>query len=120
PEPVDYSKKNVSDILGTSPKNDFLQPMLKKNHGGRYDLSTSLSAAYNNSHSAQKYDRFNSNFSRSFSYGYSSQNFDSADPDTKNHYQPNEYTNTYMQPSPGYHAELYASSPKYKNFYLSN
>ncbi|KAG0250720.1 hypothetical protein BG011_008144 [Mortierella polycephala] len=101
PPTSDLSKQKNS-ILLSSHLPDYSKP-LKKKVGGRYDLSTSLSAAY------------------SQPIGVPSRNtptkLESA-PVSQTAYRPSEYIMPIQSP-PGYHHSLYASSPKFVNSYLS-
>ncbi|KAF9180898.1 hypothetical protein BGZ51_005812 [Haplosporangium sp. Z 767] len=102
PSTSDLSKQRNSVLL-SSHLPDYSKPVLKKKVGGRYDLSTSLSAAY------------------SQPIGVSSRNvsakFESASV-SQTAYRSSEYIMPIQSP-PGYHHSLYASSPKFMNSYLS-
>ncbi|KAF9304516.1 hypothetical protein BGZ74_001359 [Mortierella antarctica] len=83
--------KQINNILLTS-RPDYGNPVLKKK-GGRYDLSSSLSAAFQ--HPVKV----------------------AHTPANQTAYRPSEYITP--QSPPGYHTSLYASSPKFASPYLS-
>ncbi|KAI7820030.1 putative phosphatase regulatory subunit-domain-containing protein [Gamsiella multidivaricata] len=95
--------KQMNTILFASHLPDYGKPVLKKKTGGRYDLSTSLSAAYSQPSGtpirspSPKHD---------------------MPPMSQTAYRPSEYI-TPIQSPPGYHHSLYASSPKFMDSYLS-
>ncbi|KAF9147945.1 hypothetical protein BG015_010347, partial [Linnemannia schmuckeri] len=102
PAASDLSKQ-MNSILLASRMPDYSKPVLKKKSANnRYDLSTSLSAAYSqpigSSPSWNKRDSI---------------------PVAQTAYRPSEYITTPVQSPPGYHPSLYASSPKFVNSYLS-
>ncbi|KAF9921314.1 hypothetical protein FBU30_008693 [Linnemannia zychae] len=100
PATSDLSKQ-MNSILLASRIPDYSKPILKKKSGNsRYDLSTSLSAAYNQPDSSAWGKR------------------DPAAPVAQSAYRPSEYI-TPIQSPPGYHHSLYASSPKFVNSYLA-
>ncbi|KAF9901666.1 hypothetical protein EC991_005798 [Linnemannia zychae] len=116
PSVSDLSKQMTSLLLGT-PVADYSKPVLKKNLASRYDLSTSLSAAYTQPIAipgrspASKLD---------LPFGAArtaSPNSMSITPPSQTAYRPSEY----ITPSPpqNYHHSLYASSPKFMNPYLA-
>ncbi|KAG0093410.1 hypothetical protein BGZ93_007908, partial [Podila epicladia] len=83
--------KQINNILLTS-SSEYGNPVLKKK-GGRYDLSSSLSAAFQ--HPVKV----------------------AHTPANQTAYRPSEYITP--QSPPGYHTSLYASSPKFASPYLS-
>ncbi|KAF9908737.1 hypothetical protein EC991_009547 [Linnemannia zychae] len=99
PATSDLSKQ-MNSILLASRMPDYSKPVLKKPANNRYDLSTSLSAAY--------------------SQPIGSPTWAKRDPSpvAQTAYRPSEYI-TPVQSPPGYHHSLYASSPKFVNSYLS-
>ncbi|KAF9121668.1 hypothetical protein BGW39_010350 [Mortierella sp. 14UC] len=100
PATSDLSKQ-MNSILLASRMPDYSKPVLKKKPANnRYDLSTSLSAAY--------------------SQPIASPTWAKRDPTpiAQTAYRPSEYI-TPVQSPPGYHHSLYASSPKFVNSYLS-
>ncbi|KAG0275677.1 hypothetical protein BGZ95_008509 [Linnemannia exigua] len=114
PTASDLSKQMTSLLLGT-PVADYSKPVLKKKLASRYDLSTSLSAAYTQPiaipgrSTASKLD---------LAYGASRTaipNSMSTTPPSQTAYRPSEY----ITPSPpqNFHHSLYASSPKFMNPY---
>ncbi|KAF9312025.1 hypothetical protein BG003_006720 [Podila horticola] len=86
----DLSKQINNILLSSRP--DYGKPVLKKK-SGRYDLSSSLSAAYQ--HPVKVVHT----------------------PANQSAYRPSEYITP--QSPPGYHTSLYASSPKFASPYLS-
>ncbi|KAG0017764.1 hypothetical protein BGZ81_010539 [Podila clonocystis] len=86
----DLSKQINNILLSSRP--DYGKPVLKKK-SGRYDLSSSLSAAYQ--HPVKV----------------------AHTPAKQTAYRPSEYITP--QSPPGYHTSLYASSPKFASPYLS-
>lgn len=112
----DLSKQMTSLLLGT-PVADYSKPVLKKKLASRYDLSSSLSAAYSqpiaipNRSTASKLDLPFGAARTANSSGLSST------PPSQTAYRPSEY----ITPSPpqNYHHSLYASSPKFMNPYLA-
>ncbi|KAG0323886.1 hypothetical protein BGZ99_002382 [Dissophora globulifera] len=118
----DLSKQMNTLLLGGSPLSDsYSKPVIKKKLAGRYDLSTSLSAAY-----SQPITIPTSNSTRSFPSG---PNFKveappalkvTSSPGSQSAYRASEYI-TPSSPSPqNYHHSLYASSPKFLTSYLSS
>ncbi|KAF9137108.1 hypothetical protein BGX30_010540 [Mortierella sp. GBA39] len=103
PSTVSDLSKQMNSILLASRMPDFSKPVLKKKStNNRYDLSTSLSAAYSqpigSTPAWAKRD---------------------AIPVAQTAYRPSEYITTPVQSPPGYHHSLYASSPKFVNSYIS-
>ncbi|KAF9286784.1 hypothetical protein BGZ88_008889 [Linnemannia elongata] len=103
PPAVSDLSKQMNSILLASRMPDYSKPVLKKkNANNRYDLSTSLSAAY----------------SQPIGSTPAWAKRDSI-PVAQTAYRPSEYISTPVQSPPGYHHSLYASSPKFVNSYLS-
>ncbi|KAF8950155.1 hypothetical protein BGZ46_004727 [Entomortierella lignicola] len=103
PPPVSDLSKQMNSILLASQMQDYSKPVLKKKTGnGRYDLSTSLSAAYSQPNPSTRTMPIKP---------------DSL-PVSQTAYRPSEYI-TPILPPPGYQSSLYASSPKFINPYLS-
>ncbi|KAG0273255.1 hypothetical protein BGZ96_004941 [Linnemannia gamsii] len=103
PAASDLSKQ-MNSILLASRMPDYSKPLLKKKPANnRYDLSTSLSAAYSQPIGGNP------------SWGKR----DLVTPVVQTAYRPSEYITTPVQSPPGYHHSLYASSPKFVNSYLS-
>ncbi|KAF8920056.1 putative phosphatase regulatory subunit-domain-containing protein [Dissophora ornata] len=101
PTASDLSKQMNSILLGSCLP-DYSKPVLKKKHN-RYDLSSSLSAAYSQPVSIP---------SRALSVKLDT-------PVSQTAYRPSEYIAPIQSP-PGYHHSLYASSPKFMSgSYLS-
>ncbi|KAG0287468.1 hypothetical protein BGZ98_004625, partial [Dissophora globulifera] len=118
----DLSKQMNTLLLGGSPLSDnYSKPVIKRKLAGRYDLSTSLSAAY-----SQPITIPTSTSTRSFPSG---PNFKveappalkvTSSPGSQSAYRASEYI-TPSSPSPqNYHHSLYASSPKFLTSYLSS
>ncbi|KAF9345787.1 hypothetical protein BGX26_002735 [Mortierella sp. AD094] len=104
PPPVSDLSKQMNSILLASQIQDYSKPVLKKKVGNnRYDLSSSLSAAY--SQPTGLATRSTPIKSEGFSVSQTA-------------YRPSEYI-TPIQPPPGYQNSLYASSPKFINPYMS-
>jgi hypothetical protein len=101
--PVSDLSKQMNSILLASRLPDYSKPVLRKKNN-RYDLSTSLSAAYNQSAAP----------SRALSAKLDSPTI------SQTAYRPSEYIMPIQSP-PGYHHSLYASSPKFiSTSYLSS
>ena len=114
PTVSDLSKQMTSLLLGT-PVADYSKPFLKKKLASRYDLTSSLSAAYN-----QPIAIPTRSTASNLPFGAArtaSPNGLSTTPPTQTAYRPSEY----ITPSPpqNYHHSLYASSPKFMNPYLA-
>jgi hypothetical protein len=117
PTVSDLSKQMTSLLLGT-PVADYSKPVLKKKLASRYDLSSSLSAAYSQPiatptrSTASKLDLPFGAARTASPSGLSST------PPSQTAYRPSEY----ITPSPpqNYHHSLYASSPKFMNPYLAS
>ncbi|KAK3846111.1 MAG: putative phosphatase regulatory subunit-domain-containing protein [Linnemannia gamsii] len=100
PATSDLSKQ-MNSILLASRMPDYGKPLLKKKPANnRYDLSTSLSAAYSQPMGSPTWGKRD------------------PTPIAQTAYRPSEYI-TPVQSPPGYHHSLYASSPKFVNSYLS-
>ncbi|KAG0271981.1 hypothetical protein BGZ95_000146 [Linnemannia exigua] len=100
PATSDLSKQ-MNSILLASRMPDYGKPLLKKKPANnRYDLSTSLSAAYSQTIGSPTWGKRD------------------PTPTAQTAYRPSEYI-TPVQSPPGYHHSLYASSPKFVNSYLS-
>ncbi|KAG9072686.1 hypothetical protein KI688_000458 [Linnemannia hyalina] len=113
PTVSDLSKQMTSLLLGT-PVADYSKPVLKKKLASRYDLTSSLSAAY-----GQPIAIPTRSTASNLPFGAArtaSPNGLSAIPPSQTAYRPSEY----ITPSPpqNYHHSLYASSPKFMNPYL--
>lgn len=111
PTASELSKKMTSLLIGT-PVPEYSKPLLKKKLANRYDLSTSLSAAYSQhvtipSPVSPKVD------SSFFSMG------GSFKPASQSAYRPSEYISPAPAPPQNYHHTLYASSPKFLSSYLA-
>ncbi|KAF9437813.1 hypothetical protein BGZ76_010977 [Entomortierella beljakovae] len=96
------SKQKSNSIL-SSQIQDFSKPVLKKATNNRYDLSSSLSAAYNQPSGLSTRSRFTR---------------PDILPATQSAYRPSEYI-TPIQPLPGFDGSLYATSPKFQTSYIS-
>ncbi|KAF9910284.1 hypothetical protein BX616_010900 [Lobosporangium transversale] len=102
PTSSDLSKQ-MNSILLASQISDYNKPVLKKKTNNRYDLSTSLSAAYSQPISIPS--------------RYTSSKMDIPNV-SQTAYRPSEYIAPIQSP-PGYQHSLYASSPKFVNPYLA-
>ncbi|KAF9147639.1 hypothetical protein BG015_010680 [Linnemannia schmuckeri] len=114
PTVSDLSKQMTSLLLGT-PVADYSKPVLKKKLASRYDLTSSLSAAYSQPIAIPTRSTVsNLPFSAART---ASPNGLSTTPPSQTAYRPSEY----ITPSPpqNYHHSLYASSPKFMNPYLA-
>ncbi|KAG0331531.1 hypothetical protein BG004_001627 [Podila humilis] len=110
----DLSKQMNSLLLGTTLPN-YTKPMLKKNLANRYDLSTSLSAAYSHPNTIP---------TRSIPAKMDSSMILTPKvplPSSQTAYRPSEYITppSPLSTSPHDHHSLYASSPKFINPYLT-
>ncbi|KAF9085127.1 hypothetical protein BGX29_002154 [Mortierella sp. GBA35] len=112
----DLSKQMTSLLLGT-PVADYSKPVLKKKLASRYDLSTSLSAAYSQPTAIPTRPT-----TSKLDFGAArtaNANVMLTTPPSQTAYRPSEY----ISPSPTspqhYHHSLYASSPKFMNPYLA-
>ncbi|KAF9897336.1 hypothetical protein BX616_005772 [Lobosporangium transversale] len=107
----DLSKHMNSLLLG-SPMPDYSKPVLRKNLANRYDLSSSLSAAYSQP-IAIPMRSSSANTKVDLPYVIT------MSPPNQTAYRASEYI-TPSSPSPqNYHHSLYASSPKFIGSYLS-
>ncbi|KAF9342996.1 hypothetical protein BGX26_006460 [Mortierella sp. AD094] len=109
PQAVSDLSKHMNTLLLGPPLPDYSKPVLRKKLANRYDLTTSLTAAY----------------SQPIAIPIRSPNmktdnrFISGTPASQTAYRASEYI-TPSSPSPqNYHHSLYASSPKFVNSYLS-
>jgi len=111
PTASELSKKMTNLLIG-SPVPEYSKPLLKKKLANRYDLSTSLSAAYSQSVTVPSpvSPKMDNNF---FSMG------GSFKPASQSAYRPSEYISPAPAPSQSYHHTLYASSPKFLSSYLA-
>ncbi|KAK5828747.1 putative phosphatase regulatory subunit-domain-containing protein [Linnemannia elongata] len=114
PTVSDLSKQMTSLLLGT-PLADYSKPVLKKKLASRYDLTSSLSAAY-----SQPIAIPTRSTASNLPFGAArtaNPNGLSTTPPSQTAYRPSEY----ITPSPpqNYHHSLYASSPKFMNPYLA-
>ncbi|KAF9107101.1 hypothetical protein BGX27_008873, partial [Mortierella sp. AM989] len=101
--------KHMNTLLLGSPLPDYGKPVLRKKLANRYDLSTSLSAAYSQPNTVPI---------RSSNLKTDS-TFVPSTPASQTAYRASEYI-TPSTPSPqNYHHSLYASSPKFANSYIS-
>ncbi|KAF9922914.1 hypothetical protein FBU30_006968 [Linnemannia zychae] len=109
----DLSKQMTTLLLGT-PVGDYSKPLLKKKLASRYDLSTSLSAAYTQPIAIPNRSKFDIPLGAARVVSPSTM---PATPPSQTAYRPSEY----ITPSPpqNYHHSLYASSPKFMNPYLA-
>ncbi|KAF8931458.1 hypothetical protein BGZ47_011822, partial [Haplosporangium gracile] len=112
PTVSDLSKQMTSLLLGT-PVADYSKPVLKKKLASRYDLTSSLSAAYSQPIAIPT--RSTASNLPSGTARTASPNGLSTTPPSQTAYRPSEY----ITPSPpqNYHHSLYASSPKFMNPY---
>ncbi|KAF9115023.1 hypothetical protein BGW39_003166, partial [Mortierella sp. 14UC] len=118
PTVSDLSKQMTSLLLGT-PVADYSKPALKKKLASRYDLSTSLSAAYTQPipiPGRSPTSKLDLSFGAARTASPNSMST-STTPPSQTAYRPSEY----ITPSPpqNYHHSLYASSPKFMNPYLA-
>ncbi|KAF9577497.1 hypothetical protein BGW38_007256 [Lunasporangiospora selenospora] len=99
--------KQMNNILLSSNIPEYTKPIVlkkKKDLGGRYDLSNSLSATYHQT---------------ATNGGSYSRDLSSMSPSTgQTAYRPNEYAIPVQSP-PGFHRSLYASSPKFVSSYMA-
>ncbi|KAG0365838.1 hypothetical protein BGZ54_006147 [Gamsiella multidivaricata] len=101
--------KHMNTLLLGAPLPDYSKPVLKKKLANRYDLSTSLSAAYSqpiaipNRSSNVKIE----------------QPMVASSPASHTAYRASEYITPSSPSAQHYHHSLYASSPKFINSYLS-
>ncbi|KAG0208464.1 hypothetical protein BGX28_000602, partial [Mortierella sp. GBA30] len=122
PTVSDLSKQMTSLLLG-SPLPDYSKPVLKKKLANRYDLSSSLSAAYSHVGGVQaRMDPFakvsNSNSSL-VSTSPTAGARKPSPPTSQTAYRPSEYIAPSVTSPQIYHHSLYASSPKFISTYLS-
>ncbi|CAO3573217.1 unnamed protein product [Mortierella alpina] len=111
PSVPDLSKQMTSLLLG-SPLPDYSKPVLKKKLANRYDLSTSLSAAYNHPSGIQTRVGI-------FPGGSAAGAQKPSPPASHTAYRPSEYIAPSVTSPQIYHHSLYASSPKFLSTYLS-
>ncbi|KAI1303372.1 hypothetical protein EDD11_005423 [Mortierella claussenii] len=117
----DLAKHMNSLILG-SPLPDYSKPVLKKKLANRYDLSTSLSAAYNQSITIPVRSTYHSNIN-----SLNSSNTKAIDiplmttstPASQSAYRASEYITPSSASPQHYHRSLYASSPKFLSPYMA-
>ncbi|KAG0040381.1 hypothetical protein BGZ83_002552 [Gryganskiella cystojenkinii] len=117
PTPSDLSKKMTSLLIGATVP-EYSKPVLKKKLANRYDLSTSLSAAYSSQPIAIPNPIPPNKKMMEGSFFAMSGPVQQSRPASQSAYRPSEY----ISPSPSpqnYHHTLYASSPKFLNSYLA-
>ncbi|KAF9980785.1 hypothetical protein BGZ75_007971, partial [Mortierella antarctica] len=105
PSVPDLSKQMTSLLLG-SPLPDYSKPVLKKKLANRYDLSTSLSAAYNHPSGIQARVSL-------LPGGGAVGSQKPSPPASHTAYRPSEYIAPSVTSPQIYHHSLYASSPKF-------
>ncbi|KAF8954064.1 hypothetical protein BGZ46_003058 [Entomortierella lignicola] len=101
--------KHMNTLLLGSPLPDYSKPVLRKKLANRYDLSTSLSAAYSQP-STVPVRSSNLKTDNKFIIGT---------PASQTAYRASEYIIPTSVSPQNYHHSLYASSPKFFNSYLS-
>ncbi|KAF9991358.1 hypothetical protein BGZ79_004628, partial [Entomortierella chlamydospora] len=109
PQTASDLSKHMNTLLLGSPLPDYSKPVLRKKLANRYDLTTSLSAAYSQPNPIPIGSPNRKTDNR----------FISSTPASQTAYRASEYISP-SSPSPqNYHHSLYASSPKFVTSYLS-